>query len=195
MIKPSGVAYEKLRPEDMVVVDLEGCRTEGELNPSSDTMTHAQLYKAFPEIGGIVHTHSRFATSWAQAGRAIPCYGTTHADYFYGEIPCARSLTPEEVEEGYEKNTGVVIIQAFQGRNPLYVPGVLRLRPRYGLEYRESPLCAGGAVQKPRPLCLGKGCGTGGLSRSGAGGDSGDEPDDRAFEPRGGQPDSRPYTG
>ena len=111
VIKPSGVEYEELTPEILVVMDLEGRRVEGELNPSSDTPTHLELYKAFSEIGGIVHTHSPYATSWAQAGRAIPCYGTTHADYFYGEIPCARNLTPEEIEEGYEKNTGKSIIE------------------------------------------------------------------------------------
>lgn len=125
VIKPSGVEYEELTPEILVVMDLEGRRVEGELNPSSDTPTHLELYKAFSEIGGIVHTHSPYATSWAQAGRAIPCYGTTHADYFYGEIPCARNLTPEEIEEGYEKNTGKSIIEVFAGKNPVYVPGVL----------------------------------------------------------------------
>ena len=125
VIKPSGVPYEELKPADMVVMNLNGERVEGEMNPSSDTPTHIELYRAFEELGGIVHTHSPWATSWAQAGRAIPCYGTTHADYFYGEIPCARSLTTEEIEEGYEKNTGTVIIEAFKGKNPLYVPGVL----------------------------------------------------------------------
>ena len=124
-IKPSGVDYDKMRPEDMVVMDLDGNQVEGNLRPSSDTPTHLELYKAFKEIGGIVHTHSTFATAWAQAGRGIPCYGTTHADYFYGEIPCARNLTPEEIEEGYEKNTGLVIVETFKGRNPVYVPGVL----------------------------------------------------------------------
>ena len=98
VIKPSGVDYDKLSPEDMVVMDLDGNRVEGDLNPSSDTPTHIELYKAFKDLGGIVHTHSPWATSWAQAGRSIPCYGTTHADYFYGEIPCARSLTKEEIE-------------------------------------------------------------------------------------------------
>lgn len=125
VIKPSGVDYEKMRPEDMVVMDLEGNQVEGSLRPSSDTPTHLELYKAFPEIGGIVHTHSTYATAWAQAGRGISCYGTTHADYFYGEIPCARNLTAEEIEEGYEKNTGLVIAETFKGRNPRYVPGVL----------------------------------------------------------------------
>ena len=125
VIKPSGVAYEVLQPEDMVVIDLEGNKVEGRYNPSSDTATHLVLYLAFPEIGGVVHTHSPAATAWAQAGRSIPCYGTTHADYFYGEIPCARSLTADEVETAYEKNTGLVIIETFQGKNPLHVPGVL----------------------------------------------------------------------
>lgn len=125
VIKPSGVDYENLHPEDMVVMDLEGNKVEGELKPSSDTPTHLELYKAFPEIGGVVHTHSPWAASWAQAGRSIPCYGTTHADYFYGEIPCARNLTPEEIETGYETNTGKVIIETFTEKNPSYVPGVL----------------------------------------------------------------------
>ena len=118
VIKPSGVDYDKLSPEDMVVMDLDGNRVEGDLNPSSDTPTHIELYKAFKDLGGIVHTHSPWATSWAQAGRSIPCYGTTHADYFYGEIPCARSLTKEEIEEAYEKNTGLVIIETFKDKKP-----------------------------------------------------------------------------
>ncbi|WP_343210258.1 L-ribulose-5-phosphate 4-epimerase [Anaerolentibacter hominis] len=125
VIKPSGVDYDKMTPEDMVVMDLNGNKIEGLLNPSSDTLTHVELYKAFADIGGIVHTHSPWATSWAQAGKSIPCYGTTHADYFYGEIPCARNLTGEEIEEGYEKNTGVVIVETFAGNNPVYCPGVL----------------------------------------------------------------------
>lgn len=125
VIKPSGVDYDKLRIEDMVVIDLDGNRVEGSLNPSSDTATHVELYKSFTEIGGIVHTHSPYAASWAQAGRGLPCYGTTHADYFYGEIPCARNLTPEEIDDGYEKNTGKVIVEAFENINPVYVPGVL----------------------------------------------------------------------
>ena len=125
VIKPSGVEYEDLKPEDMVVVDLEGNRVEGKMNPSSDTATHLELYKAFPEIGGIVHTHSTYATAWAQAGRGLPCYGTTHADYFYGEIPCARNLTAEEIDDGYERLTGLVIVETFKGKNPAYVPGVL----------------------------------------------------------------------
>ena len=125
VIKPSGVDYDSLRPEDMVVMSLEGEKVEGDLNPSSDTATHLELYKAFWEIGGVVHTHSSMATAWAQAGRELPCYGTTHADYFYGTIPCTRNLTKEEIEEGYEKNTGLVIIETFKGKNPVYVPGVL----------------------------------------------------------------------
>lgn len=125
VIKPSGVPYEDLKASDMVVMDLKGNKVEGILNPSSDTPTHIELYKAYDELGGIVHTHSPWATSWAQAGRSIPCYGTTHADYFYGEIPCARSLTEEEVNSDYEKNTGFVIVETFQGKNPIYVPGIL----------------------------------------------------------------------
>lgn len=125
VIKPSGVDYDLLKPEDMVVMDLNGNKVEGKYNPSSDTATHLELYKAFPEIGGVVHTHSTYATSWAQSGRAIPCYGTTHADYMYGEIPCARALSQEEMDEGYEKNTGTVIIETFQGKDPMAVPAVL----------------------------------------------------------------------
>lgn len=127
VIKPSGVEYDQLTPDDMVVMDLNGNRVEGRYKPSSDTETHLELYKAFPEVGGIVHTHSTWATSWAQAGRDIPCYGTTHADYMYGTIPCARNLTPEEINEAYEKNTGRVIIETFKAReiNPSYVPAVL----------------------------------------------------------------------
>lgn len=127
VIKPSGVDYDKLSPEDMVVVDLEGNVVEGKYKPSSDTPTHLELYKKYPEIGGVVHTHSPNATAWAQAGRSIPLYGTTHADYFFGSIPCARSLTKEEIEGDYEKNTGLVIIETFesQGLNPMYTPGVL----------------------------------------------------------------------
>ncbi len=127
VIKPSGVDYEKLTPDDMVVMDLNGNKIEGEYRPSSDTPTHLELYKRYKEIGGVVHTHSPEATSWAQAARSIPLYGTTHADYFYGEIPCARSLTPEEVEEAYETNTGKVIIETFEnlGLNPMHTPAVL----------------------------------------------------------------------
>ncbi len=127
VIKPSGVEYEDLKPEDLVVLDLDGNVVEGDLNPSSDTKTHLELYKAFPQLGGIVHTHSPHAVAWAQAGSDIPCYGTTHADYFYGPIPCARSLTPAEVEEDYERNTGKVIIETFteRGLNPVHVPAVI----------------------------------------------------------------------
>ncbi len=125
VIKPSGVEYDALKPEDMVVVDLQGEVVEGAYRPSSDTLTHLELYKAFPKIGGVVHTHSAWATSWAQAGRGIPCYGTTHADHMYGEIPCTRSLTKEEVEEAYERNTGRVIAECFQGRDYQAVPAVL----------------------------------------------------------------------
>lgn len=127
VIKPSGVEYDELRPEDLVVLDLEGNRVEGELNPSSDTKTHLELYRAFPQLGGIVHTHSAHAVAWAQAGEDIPCFGTTHADYFYGPIPCARALTPPEVEEDYEGNTGRVIVETFRerGLNPVYVPAVV----------------------------------------------------------------------
>ena len=127
VIKPSGVEYDELTPENLVVLDLEGDRVEGELNPSSDTKTHLELYKAFPALGGIVHTHSPYAVAWAQAGRDIPCYGTTHADYFYGPVPCARHLTQAELDEDYEKNTGKIIIETFAGRNidPTAVPGVI----------------------------------------------------------------------
>ncbi len=125
VIKPSGVDYNKLKPEDMVVMDLEGNRVEGTYNPSSDTATHLELYKAFPKMGGIVHTHSSWATSWAQAGRGIPCYGTTHADYMYGEIPCLRCLTSEEIEEGYEKNTGLLIVDYFKDKEYMAVPACL----------------------------------------------------------------------
>lgn len=127
VIKPSGVDYDKLSPEDMVVMDLNGNKVEGKYKPSSDTATHLELYKAFPEIGGVVHTHSSYATSWAQAGRGIPCYGTTHADYMYGEIPCLRCLTAEEIEDAYEENTGHLIVNEFKRMNkdPMAVPAVL----------------------------------------------------------------------
>lgn len=127
VIKPSGVDYAGMSPEDMVVVDLDGKVAEGRWKPSSDTATHLELYKAFPEIGGIVHTHSSCATSWAQAGRDIPCYGTTHADYFYGDIPCLRCLTKDEIEEAYEKNTGLLIVREYArlGKDPAAVPGCL----------------------------------------------------------------------
>ncbi len=125
VIKPSGVDYDKLTYEDMVVVDLEGNIIEGKYKPSSDTPTHIELYKAFPKIGGIVHTHSTWATSFAQAGRDIPCYGTTHADSIYGSVPCSRTLTKEEIDNGYEKNTGTVIIETFKDRDYMATPTVL----------------------------------------------------------------------
>lgn len=117
VIKPSGVDYEVMKPENMVVIDLDGNLIEGNLNPSSDTPTHIELYKAFPNIGGIVHTHSRWATTFAQAGMGIPALGTTHADYFYGEIPCTRKMTPGEITGSYEKETGSVIIEHFLKEN------------------------------------------------------------------------------
>ena len=127
VIKPSGVDYDKMKPEDMVVMDLLGNKVEGHYKPSSDTPTHLELYKAFPQIGGIVHTHSSYATSWAQAGRSIPCYGTTHADYIYGEVPCLRCLTKEEIDEAYEENTGHLIVNEFKRMNKdiMAVPAVL----------------------------------------------------------------------
>lgn len=127
VIKPSGVEYDKMTADDMVVVDFDGNRVEGKLNPSSDTPTHIELYKAFPNIGGVVHTHSRWATTFAQSGRGIPAFGTTHADYFYGEIPCTRKMTPKEIKGAYEKETGTVIIERFRelNLNPDDVPGVV----------------------------------------------------------------------
>ena len=125
VIKPSGVSYDGMCLEDMVVVDLDGKVVEGKWKPSSDTPTHVELYKAFPNIGGVVHTHSRWATTFAQAGRAIPPLGTTHADYFYGPIPCTRRMTEQEIAGAYEKETGKVIIEAFEGINADDVPGVV----------------------------------------------------------------------
>lgn len=127
VIKPSGVSYEQLRPEHLVVLDLEGKIVEGELNPSSDTKTHLEIYKAFPRAGGIVHTHSPHAVAWAQAQRDIPCFGTTHADYFYGAVPCTRQLTAEEIDADYERNTGKVIAETFAQRklDAVAVPGVI----------------------------------------------------------------------
>lgn len=127
VIKPSGVEYDKLTPDDMVVVDIYGNKIEGEYNPSTDTATHVVLYNRFPEIGGVVHTHSPWATSWAQAGRDIPCYGTTHADYLYGSVPCVRNLTKEEIETAYEKNTGILIADEYARRELDYLatPAVL----------------------------------------------------------------------
>ena len=125
VIKPSGVSYDDMKPSDMVVVDLEGNVVEGSLRPSSDTPTHLALYKAFPEIGGVVHTHSTFATAWAQAGRDIPSLGTTHADYFHDDIPCTRDMKKTEVFGEYEKETGNVIIERFKKLNPMDTPAVL----------------------------------------------------------------------
>jgi L-ribulose-5-phosphate 4-epimerase len=127
VIKPSGVDYAALTIDDLVVTDLDGMIVEGTLRPSSDLHTHTMLYREFPLIGGIVHTHSEFATSWAQAGRAIPCLGTTHADYFHGPVPVTDELTAEEVGEGYVRNTGAVIVRLFKEQNldPVAVPGVL----------------------------------------------------------------------
>ena len=126
VIKPSGADYDKLTPQDMVVVDLEsGKRVEGSLNPSSDTPTHLVLYRAFNNIGGVVHTHSRWATVFSQSGHGIPPLGTTHADYFYGEIPCTRRMTPEEIGGEYERETGNVIAETFKGLSPDDIPAVL----------------------------------------------------------------------
>ncbi|MGG1553670.1 L-ribulose-5-phosphate 4-epimerase [Paenibacillus ferrarius] len=135
VIKPSGVPYEALRAEDLVVLNLAGDVVEGRLKPSSDTPTHLALYRAFPTLGGIVHTHSPWATSWAQAGRSIPALGTTHADYFYGEVPCTRAMTESEIKGAYELETGNVIIETFQDRDPAMVPGVL--------VYCHAPFCWG----------------------------------------------------
>ena len=125
VIKPSGVDYECMTPEDMVVVDLDGNRVEGKWKPSSDTPTHVELYKAFPDCGGIVHTHSRWATTFAQAGCDIAAMGTTQGDYFYGDIPCTRPMTDEEINGEYEKETGKVIIETFRGLDPAAIPAVL----------------------------------------------------------------------
>ncbi|MDE6120540.1 MAG: L-ribulose-5-phosphate 4-epimerase [Muribaculaceae bacterium] len=126
VIKPSGVNYESMRPEDMVVVSLaDGTVVEGDLRPSSDTPTHLAIYRAFPEVGGVVHTHSTYATAWAQAGMDIPNIGTTHADYFHDAIPCTADMTEAEVKGDYELETGTVIVRRFQGMNPIHTPGVL----------------------------------------------------------------------
>lgn len=124
-IKPSGVPYERLTADDMVVVDLDNRRIEGTLNPSSDTRTHTHLYRHFPDIGGVTHTHSTYATAWAQAQQDIPCFGTTHADYAYGAIPCTALMTNEQISKDYEEETGVQITQAFAGRNPMETPMVI----------------------------------------------------------------------
>lgn len=135
VIKPSGVAYDTMQAEDMVVVDLQGNLVEGRYRPSSDTPTHLELYRRYPQMGGIVHTHSTHATAWAQAGLAIPALGTTHADYFFGDIPCTRALTQQEVEYEYEKNTGVVIAETVGNSNPLHTPGIVA--------YQHGPFCWG----------------------------------------------------
>jgi len=125
VIKPSGVDYESMKPDDMVVLDADGKVVEGKFKPSTDAPTHLLLYKSWPEIGGVVHTHSSYATSWAQAGKAIPPFGTTHADHYYGEVPCTRLLTDNEIETDYEINTGKVIVEKMGKVNPLSVPSVL----------------------------------------------------------------------
>lgn len=125
VIKPSGVSYDGMKADDMVVVDLDGNIVEGKYKPSSDTPTHLVLYRNFKNIGGVVHTHSEWATSWAQAGKGIPAVGTTHADYFYGEIPCTRKMTDEEIKGAYELETGNVIVECFHNLNPDYIPAVL----------------------------------------------------------------------
>lgn len=125
VIKPSGVPYDKMKPEHLVIVDLNGKTVEGDLRPSSDLPTHLVLYKAFPSIGGVAHTHSRAATAWAQAGRAIPCYGTTHADYFHGAIPVTKPLSEKEIRSDYERNTGLAIVRCMKKQDPLHAPGIL----------------------------------------------------------------------
>jgi L-ribulose-5-phosphate 4-epimerase len=139
-IKPSGVSYDKMTADDMVIADLKGNIVEGSLRPSSDLPTHAALYRAFPQIGGVVHTHSRHATAWAQAGREIPCFGTTHADYFAGPVPVTPALTREEIESDYELNTGLAIIRRMQGLDPLEYPGILVAG--------HAPFCWGETVTK-----------------------------------------------
>ncbi len=140
VIKPSGVPYEKMTPADMVVTDLNGKTVEGSLRASSDLPTHAALYRAFPTIGGVVHTHSRHATAWAQAGKEIPPYGTTHADYFAGPVPVTAHMTPEAIESEYELNTGAAIIERMQGLDPLDYPGILVAG--------HAPFCWGETVSK-----------------------------------------------
>ena len=125
VIKPSGVEYDKMKPSDMVVVEMSGQRCDGQLKPSSDTATHLALYEAFPDIGAVVHTHSRWATIFAQAGEGIPALGTTHADYFYGEIPCTRDMTLDEIKSSYEKENGNVIVETFAKSDPMSIPAVL----------------------------------------------------------------------
>ncbi len=140
VIKPSGVPYEKMSPGDLVITDLDGRVVEGLLRPSSDLATHAALYRAFPSIGGIVHTHSRLATAWAQAGREIPCFGTTHADYFCGPVPVTAPLSPQEIESDYELNTGLAIVRLLEGLDPLGCPAALVAG--------HAPFCWGGSVSE-----------------------------------------------
>jgi L-ribulose-5-phosphate 4-epimerase len=135
VIKPSGVEYESMKPDDMVVIDPEGNEVEGKFKPSTDAPTHLLLYRTYKEIGGVVHTHSSYATSWAQAGRAIPPFGTTHADHYYGEVPCTRQLKDEEITSDYEINTGKIIVERLGSLNPLTVPSVL--------VYSHGPFCWG----------------------------------------------------
>jgi L-ribulose-5-phosphate 4-epimerase len=139
VIKPSGVPYEQLRVADLVVTDLDGKVIEGKLRPSSDLATHLVLYKAFPSVGGVVHTHSTYATAWAQAGREIPCFGTTHADYFHGSIPITPPLRDEEIRTDYEANTGKVIVRRFEALDPVKTPGVL--------VWGHGPFCWGSSAQ------------------------------------------------
>jgi len=125
IIKPSGVSYKNMSANDMVVVDMKGKVMEGKYNPSSDTLTHIELYRSFPEIGGIVHTHSTYATAWAQAGKPIPIIGTTHADYFSGDILCTTDMSSKEISKDYEKETGLAIVRSLKDKNPVHTPGVL----------------------------------------------------------------------